>query len=203
MATERNTKLVLNFALGRRTQATTDAFIEGLRHAAAPQLFQTSKDGFKPYLSSIQTTLGDRCDFVQLIKVYAENNVLATAKRDSVALPLSLAQDGGEKYVEAAKNSPTVWGAALDLVSYRTILNAGSAPSGESRILPPDKSWSYGAPMQQVTVSGKPQPTLLFSLLGVSVRRGCTPRFNRKRRERWTPEWSVVSYHAWRRLPYR
>jgi len=40
-------------------------------------------------------------------------NVLATAKRDSVALPLSLVQDGGEKYVEAAKNSPTVWGAAL------------------------------------------------------------------------------------------
>ena len=33
VAIERNTKLVLNFALGRRSQATTDAFIEGLRHA--------------------------------------------------------------------------------------------------------------------------------------------------------------------------
>lgn len=73
LAIERNTKLVLNFALGRRTQATTDAFIEGLRAATAPQRFQISTDGFKPYLSAIQTTLGDRCDFAQLIKVYAEN----------------------------------------------------------------------------------------------------------------------------------
>ncbi len=73
VAIERRTKLVLNFALGRRTQATTDAFIEGLRHATAPQRFQISTDGFKPYLSSIQTTLSDRCDFAQLIKVYAEN----------------------------------------------------------------------------------------------------------------------------------
>jgi transposase-like protein len=32
---ERYTKLVLNFALGRRSQATTDAFIEGLRHATS------------------------------------------------------------------------------------------------------------------------------------------------------------------------
>ena len=35
-------KLVLNFALGRRSQATTDAFIEGLRHATAHQRFQIS-----------------------------------------------------------------------------------------------------------------------------------------------------------------
>jgi transposase-like protein len=33
VAIERRTKLVLNFALGRRSQATTDAFIEGLRAA--------------------------------------------------------------------------------------------------------------------------------------------------------------------------
>jgi hypothetical protein len=36
IAIERKTKLVLNFALGRRSQATTDAFIEGLRTATAP-----------------------------------------------------------------------------------------------------------------------------------------------------------------------
>ena len=35
VAIERNTKLVLNFALGKRNQATTDIFIEGLRHATA------------------------------------------------------------------------------------------------------------------------------------------------------------------------
>jgi IS1 family transposase len=70
IAIERNTKLVLNFALGRRSQATTDAFIEGLRAATAPQRFQISTDGFQPYLSAIKTTLSDRCDFAQVIKVY-------------------------------------------------------------------------------------------------------------------------------------
>ncbi len=70
VAIERNTKLVLNFALGRRDQATTDAFIEGLRAATAPQRFQISTDGFQPYISAITTTLSDRCDFAQLIKSY-------------------------------------------------------------------------------------------------------------------------------------
>ena len=70
VAIERNTKLVLNFALGRRTQKATDAFIEGLRAATSPQRFQISTDGFQPYLSAIKTTLSDRCGFAQLIKVY-------------------------------------------------------------------------------------------------------------------------------------
>jgi hypothetical protein len=34
-AIERNSKLILNFALGKRNQATTNIFIEGLRHATA------------------------------------------------------------------------------------------------------------------------------------------------------------------------
>jgi transposase-like protein/IS1 family transposase len=72
VAIERNSKLVLNFALGRRTQATTDAFIEGLRHATAACRFQLSTDGFGPYVPAITTTLHDRCDFAQLVKVYAQ-----------------------------------------------------------------------------------------------------------------------------------
>ena len=67
----RNSKLVLNFALGRRDQSTTDVFIEGVRSATAPGRFQISTDGFQPYVSAITTTLSDRCDFAQLIKVYA------------------------------------------------------------------------------------------------------------------------------------
>ena len=70
VAIERYTKLVLNFALGRRTQATTDAFIEGLRAATSKQRFQISTDGFQPYKSAITTTLSERCDFAQVIKVY-------------------------------------------------------------------------------------------------------------------------------------
>jgi transposase-like protein/IS1 family transposase len=73
VAIERYTKLVLNFALGRRSQATTDAFIEGLRHATSRQRFQISTDGFQPYVSAITTTLSDRCDFAQLIKVYVND----------------------------------------------------------------------------------------------------------------------------------
>jgi len=70
VAIERNTKLVLNFALGKRNQATTDIFIEGLRHATARQRYQITADGFGPYVSAIENTLADRADFAQLIKVY-------------------------------------------------------------------------------------------------------------------------------------
>jgi transposase-like protein/IS1 family transposase len=70
VAIERNTKLVLNFALGKRDQMTTNAFIEGLRLATSSQPFQLSADGFGTYPSAIENTLSDRCDFAQLVKVY-------------------------------------------------------------------------------------------------------------------------------------
>src|SRR5579862_9282105 len=72
MAIERYTKLVLNFALGRRDSATTNIFIEGLRAATAPQRFQITTDGFEPYVKAIQDTLADRCDFAQLLEVYGQ-----------------------------------------------------------------------------------------------------------------------------------
>jgi IS1 family transposase len=47
VAIERNTKLVLNFALGKRNMETTSIFIEGLRHATSgKQKFQITTDGF-------------------------------------------------------------------------------------------------------------------------------------------------------------
>ena len=70
VAIERHTKLVLNFALGRRDLATTQMFIEGLRTPPAKKHFQITTDGFAPYRSTIPDTLEDRCDFAQLIKVY-------------------------------------------------------------------------------------------------------------------------------------
>ena len=73
VAIERNSKLVLNFAVGRRDQATTDAFIEGLRGATANQRFQITTDGFQPYKSAIETTLRDRVDYAMLVKTYAES----------------------------------------------------------------------------------------------------------------------------------
>jgi transposase-like protein/IS1 family transposase len=70
VAIERSTKLILNFALGRRSKATTDVFIEGLRHATSSQNFQITTDGFAPYVKAVSDTLADRVDFAQLIKVY-------------------------------------------------------------------------------------------------------------------------------------
>ena len=71
VAIERHSKLVLNIAMGKRDQSTTDAFVEGLRHATARTPFQITTDGFAPYRSAITTTLHDRLTgFAQLIKVY-------------------------------------------------------------------------------------------------------------------------------------
>ncbi len=54
VAIERHSKLVLNIALGKRDQATTDVFIEGVRHATRGE-FQITTDGFAPYRSAIPT----------------------------------------------------------------------------------------------------------------------------------------------------
>jgi IS1 family transposase len=70
VAIERNSKLVLNIALGKRDKATTDVLIEGLRIATAASHFQITTDGFAPYVKAISDTLHDRVDFAQLIKVY-------------------------------------------------------------------------------------------------------------------------------------
>jgi IS1 family transposase len=74
VAIERNTKLILNFALGRRDTATTQIFIEGLRGAtSAKTKFQITTDGFKPYVAAICDTLEDRVTgYAQLIKVYTQ-----------------------------------------------------------------------------------------------------------------------------------
>jgi transposase-like protein/IS1 family transposase len=70
VAMETHTKLVLNFVVGKRNQTSTDVFVEGLRMATSRERFQITTDGFAPYRSAISTTLGDRVDFAQLIKVY-------------------------------------------------------------------------------------------------------------------------------------
>jgi transposase-like protein/IS1 family transposase len=68
---ERNSKLVLNIAMGKRDQLTTNSFIEGLRDAIKPGCsFQITTDGFAPYKTSIPDTFGDYIDYAMLIKVY-------------------------------------------------------------------------------------------------------------------------------------
>ena len=71
VAIERHSKLVLNIALGKRDQQTTNVFVEGLRQACSPSRFQITTDGFAPYRSAVTITLSDRITgFAQLIKVY-------------------------------------------------------------------------------------------------------------------------------------
>ena len=70
VAIERNTKLVLNVAMGKRDQRTTNAFVEGVRDAIAPGRFQMTTDGFTPYKTAIPDTFGNRVDFAQLVKEY-------------------------------------------------------------------------------------------------------------------------------------
>jgi len=70
VAIERTSKLVLNIAMGKRDQRTTNSFVEGIRSATSRSHFQITSDGFSPYRSAITTTLHDRCDYAALIKVY-------------------------------------------------------------------------------------------------------------------------------------
>jgi IS1 family transposase len=67
VAIERDTKLVLAWHLGRRTDADTDIMSEKLRVATKGR-FQITTDGFKPYLKAIPASLGERTDFAQLVK---------------------------------------------------------------------------------------------------------------------------------------
>ncbi len=65
---------MLNIAIGKRNQTTTDVFVEGVRQATARGQFQLTSDGWQPYKSAVTTTLSDRVDFAQLIKVYRAPN---------------------------------------------------------------------------------------------------------------------------------
>ncbi len=69
VAIETHSKLALNVTIGKRDQASTDVFIEGLRQATSGH-FQLTTDGFAPYRTAVSNTLDDRVDFAQLIKVY-------------------------------------------------------------------------------------------------------------------------------------
>jgi transposase-like protein/IS1 family transposase len=68
-AIERNSKLILTWHLGRRTDRDTFAFTDKLDQATSGN-FQLTTDGFAPYKMAVDGCLGNRVDFAQLIKVY-------------------------------------------------------------------------------------------------------------------------------------
>jgi IS1 family transposase len=72
VAIEARTKLVLSFVVGKRSIQDAIEFTRKLRRAtSASQRFQLTTDGLRHYVTAVDLTLSDRCDFAQLIKVYA------------------------------------------------------------------------------------------------------------------------------------
>jgi transposase-like protein/IS1 family transposase len=69
-AFERNSKLILAWHLGHRTEADTIIFTDKLAYATEGN-FQVTTDGFKPYQHAVVMSLGAQyVDFAQLVKVY-------------------------------------------------------------------------------------------------------------------------------------
>jgi hypothetical protein len=65
---------VLTFELGKRTVESASRFISKLDTATdAGQRFQLTTDGLNAYPLPIETILGNRVDYAQLVKIYAQN----------------------------------------------------------------------------------------------------------------------------------
>ena len=73
-AFERESKLLLTWHLGRRTETDTAAFIERVYEAVdgTTNIIQITSDGFAPYPNAIAYSLGTRSSFAQLVKVYRQ-----------------------------------------------------------------------------------------------------------------------------------
>jgi transposase-like protein/IS1 family transposase len=72
VAIDRPTKLVLAFVCGKRTLDNAMELARKVRRATSPDVrFQLTTDGLQAYVAAVDQMLLDRCDFAQLIKVYA------------------------------------------------------------------------------------------------------------------------------------
>ncbi|MGA2153473.1 MAG: IS1 family transposase [Bryobacteraceae bacterium] len=72
VAIDRPTKMVLAFVVGRRTSANALELCRKVRRATSAAVrFQLTTDALKAYIAAVDEILLDRCDFAQLIKVYA------------------------------------------------------------------------------------------------------------------------------------
>lgn len=73
VAMDRKFKLVLAFAVGRRTLDNAMLLMGRLRFATCAETrFQLSTDGLESYKAAVDEFLGDRCDFGQLVKSYSQ-----------------------------------------------------------------------------------------------------------------------------------
>jgi transposase-like protein/IS1 family transposase len=76
IAIERSTKMILAFEVGKRTVSSATRFVTKLANATDPERhFQLTTDGLNAYPTPVGDILGDRVDYAQLIKIYAQGTV--------------------------------------------------------------------------------------------------------------------------------
>lgn len=67
----RETKLVINWHLGKRCTEDTVEFLEDLRYATSGR-YQLSTDGFRPYSLCVPHIFNANVDFAQIVKKYGK-----------------------------------------------------------------------------------------------------------------------------------
>jgi len=75
-AIESNSKLIVAWHLGKRTEQDTLIFLEKLYTAidGATNRFQMSTDGFRGYDHTVNEVLGTKADYGQVVKIYGNPN---------------------------------------------------------------------------------------------------------------------------------
>ena len=74
-AIESDSKLIVAWHLGRRTEEDTYIFLDKLYNAidGATERFQMSTDGFRGYDHSVNEVLGTKADYGQIVKIYGNS----------------------------------------------------------------------------------------------------------------------------------
>ncbi len=71
VAMDAETKLVINFLIGKRTYENTISFIRDM-NARIMTRFQLTTDSFQPYYNAVKRTFGNEIDYAQIHKVFNE-----------------------------------------------------------------------------------------------------------------------------------
>ncbi len=71
VAMDSESKIVVNYLVGKRNGANTWHFVQDLGSRLANRV-QLTTDGFKPYVNAVEDTFGADVDYAMLIKLYTE-----------------------------------------------------------------------------------------------------------------------------------
>lgn len=84
--------------------------------------------------------------------------ILATAKKEGLRIPVEAIEDGGKRFVDAAKDSPGAWDVAVNFVDYRSHLNAGTATDRQFLKTTPGRDLDFK--YNYNSRNGYPRPTI-------------------------------------------